>query len=225
MQRSWQRRECHSWFCFMIQMIQRRSKTTKQWWNRNWLQKSVRKWNTSSDRVKINGLTNFAISENINFLIADGKRFAHPLEHLNKRLEDLPVIAIDSFRHMYLFPDFKLMFKPGRLKKFVADLHSGKLHREFHYGPEDETEEENEISDHADEHKSEHKSEHEPEHTPEHKSEHESEPKSKPKSEHRTERAKISSENEIDDDGSPPDSTFVKLAPSEKRYTLLRNEL
>ena len=25
---------------------------------------------------------------------------------------------------------------PGRLKSFVADLHSGKLHREFHHGPD-----------------------------------------------------------------------------------------
>lgn len=25
---------------------------------------------------------------------------------------------------------------PGKLKQFVFDLHSGKLHREFHHGPE-----------------------------------------------------------------------------------------
>lgn len=153
----------------------------------------------------------FAISENINFLIADGKRFAHPLEHLNKRLEDLPVIAIDSFRHMYLFPEFSHIYKPGKLKKFVADLHSGKLHREFHYGPEEESDEETETGEHKSEHQSEHKSEHGSEHRSAHKTEHE----------------RKSSENKIDDDddGSPPDSTFVKLAPSEKRYTLLRNEL
>ena len=28
---------------------------------------------------------------------------------------------------------------PDRLKKFVDDLHSGKLHREFHHGPDPET--------------------------------------------------------------------------------------
>jgi hypothetical protein len=28
--------------------------------------------------------------------------------------------------------------KPGLLKQFVADLHSGKLHREFHHGPDPE---------------------------------------------------------------------------------------
>lgn len=37
---------------------------------------------------------------------------------------------------MYLFPKFEDMYKPGKLKQFVDDLHSGKLHREFHYGPE-----------------------------------------------------------------------------------------
>lgn len=25
---------------------------------------------------------------------------------------------------------------PGKLKQFVLDLHSGKLHREFHHGPD-----------------------------------------------------------------------------------------
>ena len=27
------------------------------------------------------------------------------------------------------------METPGKLKQFIDDLHSGKLHREFHYGP------------------------------------------------------------------------------------------
>lgn len=74
-----------------------------------------------------------SVAESINCLVADGKRFAHPLHHLGKAekvrccdkrrptsrnedlpnlskigkrrlaLQDLPVIAIDSFRHMYLF--------------------------------------------------------------------------------------------------------------------------
>lgn len=75
-------------------------------------------------------------SENVNFLTADGKKFAHPLHHLGKSVSDLPLIAIDSFRHMYLFPDIKDMEKPGKLKEFLADLYSGKLHHEFHYGTE-----------------------------------------------------------------------------------------
>ncbi|XP_023948394.1 endoplasmic reticulum resident protein 44 [Bicyclus anynana] len=74
--------------------------------------------------------------KNVNFLTADGVRFEHPLHHLGKSLDDLPLIAIDSFRHMYLFPDYNDMEKPGKLKEFLQDLYSGKLHREFHYGTE-----------------------------------------------------------------------------------------
>jgi len=77
--------------------------------------------------------------QNINFLIADGIKFAHPLHHLGKSKDDLPLIAIDSFRHMYLFPDYKEMNEPGKLKQFLQDLYSGKLHREFHYGPDKDT--------------------------------------------------------------------------------------
>lgn len=74
--------------------------------------------------------------DKINFLTADGIRFEHPLHHLGKSVSDLPLIAIDSFRHMYLFPDYNDMEIPGKLKQFLNDLYSGKLHREFHYGPE-----------------------------------------------------------------------------------------
>ncbi|CAB0008481.1 unnamed protein product [Nesidiocoris tenuis] len=83
-------------------------------------------------------VNNELISEkqNINFLTADGEKFAHPLHHLGKSISDLPLIAIDSFRHMYLFPDVKQMDVPGRLKQFISDLYSGKLHREYHYGPD-----------------------------------------------------------------------------------------
>ena len=45
--------------------------------------------------------------ESMNAIYADGNMFFHPLYHLGKTMSDLPVIAIDSFRHMYLFPDFK----------------------------------------------------------------------------------------------------------------------
>ena len=57
--------------------------------------------------------------ENVNFLIADGIKFAHPLHHLGKSKEDLPLIAIDSFRHMYLFPSYQDMETPGKLKKVL----------------------------------------------------------------------------------------------------------
>uniref|UniRef100_A0A1B6GP89 Thioredoxin domain-containing protein n=1 Tax=Cuerna arida TaxID=1464854 RepID=A0A1B6GP89_9HEMI len=77
-----------------------------------------------------------AEKQNINFLTADGVKFAHPLHHLGKSQDDLPLIAIDSFRHMYMFPDIRNMDKPGVLLGFIKDLYSGKLHREFHYGPD-----------------------------------------------------------------------------------------
>jgi len=77
----------------------------------------------------------------VNFLEADGEQFSHPLHHLGKSVKDLPIIAIDSFRHMYLFKDFNAIDKPGTLKRFLADLYSGKLHLEFHYGPQDDPDE------------------------------------------------------------------------------------
>ncbi|XP_068180685.1 endoplasmic reticulum resident protein 44 [Antennarius striatus] len=72
----------------------------------------------------------------INFLHADCEKFRHPLLHIQKTPLDCPVIAIDSFRHMYVFPSFKDISIPGKLRQFVLDLHSGRLHREFHHGPD-----------------------------------------------------------------------------------------
>jgi len=40
----------------------------------------------------------------VNFLVANGMKFTHPLHHLSKTANDLPVLAIDSFRHMYVWP-------------------------------------------------------------------------------------------------------------------------
>uniref|UniRef100_A0A914DZ56 Thioredoxin domain-containing protein n=1 Tax=Acrobeloides nanus TaxID=290746 RepID=A0A914DZ56_9BILA len=68
----------------------------------------------------------------VNALLADGHKFAHPLRHLGKTEKDLPVLAIDSFQHMFLFPDMNELHLPGKLRQFVLDLHSGKLHKEFH---------------------------------------------------------------------------------------------
>lgn len=84
----------------------------------------------------------------INFLHADCDKFRHPLLHIQKTPADCPVIAIDSFRHMYVFPDFKDIHIPGKLRQFVLDLHSGKLHREFHHGPDptDSTPEQEELA-------------------------------------------------------------------------------
>ena len=35
--------------------------------------------------------------------------------------------------------DYKDAYVEGKLKAFLQDLYSGKLHREFHYGPDPET--------------------------------------------------------------------------------------
>lgn len=71
----------------------------------------------------------------INFITADGLKFSHPLRHLGKEKKDLPVLAFDTFKHMYLFKKFNNVHKPGKLEQFVQDLHSGKLHHEFHNPP------------------------------------------------------------------------------------------
>ena len=51
-----------------------------------------------------NEMYDFSFSDSINALVADGKKFSHPLYHLGKSTNDLPILAIDSFRHMYLWP-------------------------------------------------------------------------------------------------------------------------
>ncbi|KAK6961137.1 endoplasmic reticulum resident protein 44 [Biomphalaria glabrata] len=136
---------------------------------------------------------------NVNFLVADGLKFAHPLHHLGKSTDDLPILAIDSFRHMYLFPhDVKKdLATPGLVKQFIEDLHSGKLHREFHHGPDPTTASPvPEINDESDAQKN----------IPRDTSDQPQQP--------------IQSKNT-----SPPESTFKKLAPSRNRYTILRDEL
>ena len=37
------------------------------------------------------------------FLTADGSKFTHPINHLGKSVNDLPIIVIDSFQHMYIW--------------------------------------------------------------------------------------------------------------------------
>jgi len=71
----------------------------------------------------------------INFLHADCDQFSHPLHHLGKKPADCPLIVIDSFKHMYLFPDYSEAHMDQKLLQFVKDQNSGKLHREFHNGP------------------------------------------------------------------------------------------
>eukprot|EP00090_Calanus_glacialis_P014712 TRINITY_DN23569_c0_g1_i1.p1 TRINITY_DN23569_c0_g1~~TRINITY_DN23569_c0_g1_i1.p1 ORF type:complete len:438 (-),score=154.80 TRINITY_DN23569_c0_g1_i1:1251-2564(-) len=145
----------------------------------------------------------------VNFLTADGVKFAHPLHHLGKSKDDLPLIAIDSFRHMYLFPKFEDIKIPGRVKTFLQGLYSGKLHREFHYGP-DQAEEKKEIEDKSEDNKEEVKTEdtaEEGKHIPRTDDEQPEKADEKPKK-----------------STDPPESQFVHLGPSKNRYTILRDE-
>lgn len=145
----------------------------------------------------------------VNFLTADGVKFAHPLHHLGKSKDDLPLIAIDSFRHMYLFPKFEDIKIPGKVKTFLQDLYSGKLHREFHYGP-DQAEEKKEVEDKSEDNKEEVKKEdavEEGKHIPRTDDEQPEKAEEKPKK-----------------STDPPESQFVHLGPSKNRYTILRDE-
>ena len=47
---------------------------------------------------------------------------------------------MNSYEIIDIFNDyFNFLRTPGLVKKFIADLHSGKLHREFHHGPDPTT--------------------------------------------------------------------------------------
>ncbi|XP_001359763.3 endoplasmic reticulum resident protein 44 [Drosophila pseudoobscura] len=83
--------------------------------------------------------TKLSNSSLVNYLTADGQLFQYPLMHLGKSVADLPVIAIDSFRHMYVFPRYEDIHKPGVLQAFIDSLFNGKLHHQLHYGPEPST--------------------------------------------------------------------------------------
>lgn len=133
----------------------------------------------------------------VNALTADGLKFAHPLQHLGKSSNDLPLIAIDSFKHMYLFKhDVKSnLGVDGLLKQFVDDLQSGKLHREFHYGPDPVTQPPQQNQ--AQEGQGHLNRDGAP-----------GPPPSGPK-----------------DPTQPPESVFKQLKPSHNRYTVLKDEL
>lgn len=143
--------------------------------------------------------------QNVNFLIADGVKFAHPLHHLGKSKEDLPLIAIDSFRHMYLFPKYEEMDEPGKLKQFLQDLYSGKLHREFHYGPDPAS-----SSDSPDAQESQDQQGDDTQNEVNTGAQHQ-----EPSGKNRVKRSK---------QHNPPPSQFQHLGPSKNRYTLLHDE-
>ncbi|KNC85828.1 hypothetical protein SARC_02011 [Sphaeroforma arctica JP610] len=69
----------------------------------------------------------------IKFLIADGEKFNIPLKALKKTIADLPVLAIDSFSHIYAFPDPIRPFPAVQeLQVWVDDFFTGVLHKNFH---------------------------------------------------------------------------------------------
>ncbi|RWS26799.1 endoplasmic reticulum resident protein 44-like isoform X2 [Leptotrombidium deliense] len=72
------------------------------------------------------------LSNTIKFVVADGQKFVFPLLQLGKGMQDLPLIAIDSFAHMYQFKNFDEISIPGKLRQFAEDLNSGKLHLDYH---------------------------------------------------------------------------------------------
>ncbi|CAG0916622.1 unnamed protein product [Notodromas monacha] len=72
--------------------------------------------------------------DKVNFLYADGFVFKHPLEYLGKTPQDFPVIALDDFNYIFGLPTDANFEDPGVLKAFIQDLHSGKLHEDFHSG-------------------------------------------------------------------------------------------
>ncbi|CAF1534797.1 unnamed protein product [Rotaria sp. Silwood1] len=147
---------------------------------------------------------------NINCLHADGAQFIHPLQHLGKSLSDLPLLAIDSFKHMFLFPDIKLISVDGKLLEFIKDLHSGKLHKDFHNPPpptqQTSTTTIVSVADDGDS-----KTKHIP----------------KTPSNDNIDSAS-SSMNNLDKSGShqssPPESVFIRLTPNRQRYSF-RDEL
>ncbi|VDK35847.1 unnamed protein product [Taenia asiatica] len=75
-------------------------------------------------------------------LVANGEVFSHPLMHMGKTVNDLPLMAIDSFQHMFLYPGNldEALKDPKHINQFLADLASEKLHRQFHGFPEPQNE-------------------------------------------------------------------------------------
>ena len=151
----------------------------------------------------------------VNFLVADGLKFAHPLSHLGKTKDDLPLIAVDSFRHMYLFPKYEDSKIPGRMKNFLQSLYSGKLHREFHYGPDKEEEKKEE------EKKENEKVEDKAAQNSDDGEKKEGEANHIPRDDKPTEDT---SKKPVKKSTGPPESQFAHLGPSKNRYTILRDE-
>lgn len=66
------------------------------------------------------------------FVYTNGSYFTHALYHVGKTVDDLPLIAIDSLKHMYVYTgDFG---NASQMKKFFDYFLDGTLHRLYHFG-------------------------------------------------------------------------------------------
>lgn len=146
----------------------------------------------------------------INFLLADGTTFSHPLHHLGKNIDDLPLICIDSFRHMYLFKNFDDIDQPGKLNQFVEDLHSGKLHQDFHNPPPEDQQ--------AQEH---HHHGGQPDQQQQQQPDSTQPPQGEDNMGPPVEGSAEPKQSASGSGNQPPETIFNKLGPSENRYTLL----
>jgi len=147
---------------------------------------------------------------NINCLHADGAQFIHPLQHLGKSTSDLPLLAIDSFKHMFLFPDVKEISQDGKLLQFVKDLHSEKLHRDFH-NPPPPTQQTSTTTASSNDGGGDSKSKHIPKTS--------SDSSADSSSNTANQILKTGSKS-----SSPPESVFIRLTPNRARYSF-RDEL
>eukprot|EP01135_Chromosphaera_perkinsii_P009090 Nk52_evm1s1613 gene=Nk52_evmTU1s1613 len=65
------------------------------------------------------------------FLTADAQQFSHPLHHIGRTSSDVPIIALDSFKHMYRL-EFEDFLDIAKLKQFFDDFQSGAAHERWH---------------------------------------------------------------------------------------------
>lgn len=70
----------------------------------------------------------------INFLTANGMIFKHPLEHMGKKFSDLPLICIDSLKHMFSYPykSKEDLVNLEKLHRYLQDFYSQRLHMKYH---------------------------------------------------------------------------------------------
>ncbi len=60
-------------------------------------------------------------------MTADGSKFIHPLQVVGKTINDLPLVAADTFKHMFLFRKFTNIQKVGKFETFITNLLNGVL--------------------------------------------------------------------------------------------------